>query len=69
MVYLVTTVAEFIIENLPLLIEAAIQIFVALALGIADALPELIPSIVEAIILIVDTLLNNMDQILNAAYK
>ncbi|MGI6737825.1 MAG: phage tail tape measure protein [Christensenellales bacterium] len=68
-VYLVTTVAEFIIENLPLLIEAAIQIVVALALGIADALPELIPSIVEAIILIVDTLLNNMDQILNAALQ
>jgi len=68
-VYLVTTVAEFIIENLPLLIEAAIQIVVALALGIADALPELILSIVEAIILIVDTLLNNMDQILNAALQ
>lgn len=68
-VYLVTTVAEFIIENLPLLIEAAIQIVVALAVGIADALPELIPSIVEAIILIVETLLNNMDQILDAAMK
>lgn len=68
-VYLVMTVAEFIIENLPLLIEAAIQIVVALALGIADALPKLIPSIIEAIYLIVETLLNNMDQILDAALK
>jgi len=68
-VYLVMTVAEFIIENLPLLIEAAIQIVVALALGIADALPQLIPSIIEAIYLIVETLLNNMDQILDAALK
>jgi len=67
-VYLVTTVADFIIENLPLLIEAAIQIVVALAMGIAEALPELIPSIVEAIILIVETLINNLDLVLEAAF-
>jgi TP901 family phage tail tape measure protein len=68
-VYLVMTVANFIIENLPMLIEAAIQIVVALALGIADALPELIPAIVEAVILMVETLLNNLDLILDAALK
>ncbi len=68
-VYLVKTVAEFIIKNLPMLIEAAIQIVVALALGIADALPELIPAIVEAIILIAETLLNNLDLVLHAAFK
>jgi TP901 family phage tail tape measure protein len=67
-VYLVTTVAEFIIQNLPLLIEAAIQIVVALAMGIAQALPELMPAIVEAIILIADTLINNLDLVLQAAF-
>ena len=40
----------------------------ALAEGLGAALPELIPSIVEAIILIVDTLLANMDKILEAAF-
>ena len=34
---------------------AAIDMIITLALGIADALPELIPSIIEAIILIADT--------------
>jgi TP901 family phage tail tape measure protein len=67
-VYLVTTVADFIIQNLPLLIEAAIQIVVALAMGIAAALPELIPSIVEAIVLIAETLINNLNLVLEAAF-
>ena len=68
-VYLVKTVADFIIENLPLLIEAAIGIVVALALGIADSLPELIPAIVLAVVLIAETLLGNMDKIIDAAFK
>ena len=68
-VYLVMTVAGFIIDNLSLLIEAAIEIVVALATGIANALPELIPSIVMAITLIAETLLNNMEQVIEAAFK
>ena len=41
----------------------------SVAAGLGEALPELVPSIVEAIILICSTLLDNMDQILAAAFS
>lgn len=36
----------------------------SLAKGIGDALPDLIPAIVQAVILIVATLLENIDQVI-----
>ena len=42
---------------------------VTLATGIGEALPQLIPTIVDAVVLICTTLLNNMDKILDAAFS
>lgn len=51
------------------MVDAAIQMIVTLATGIGEALPQLIPTIVDAVILICTTLLNNMDKILDAAFS
>jgi phage-related protein len=65
---LVMALVQGIIDNLPALVEAAVQMIAALASGIGEALPEPIPAVVEAIILICETLIDNMDQILDAAF-
>ena len=49
---MITALSQAILENLPLLIEAALQIIVMLASGIAEALPELIPAIVDTVLTI-----------------
>ena len=69
----ITTLIEklvlFITQNLPKILEVAIQIIVSLANGIADAIPKLIPPMIECITTLVNTLLNNLDVILDAAIK
>jgi phage-related protein len=66
-VLLVTSLASFIILNLPILVDAALKIVIALATGLSESLPELIPAIVNAVILIVETLLDNIDLLIDAA--
>lgn len=63
------TLVQTIIDNLPLFIDAAMQIITALITGIAQALPTLIPAAVQAIITIVQGLINNLPMLLNAALQ
>ena len=58
-----------ITDNLESIITAAISIILALIQGLSDTLPELIPIIVDAIILIVETLIDNLDLIINAGIE
>lgn len=58
-----------IVENLPSILEAGIKAIVTLAEGIAKSLPELIPAIVDAVLLMVDTLLDNIDLLVDAALQ
>lgn len=52
---------------LPQIIEMGIQILLSLALGIAEALPHMIPTLVDTVIFIVETLLDNVDLLIEAA--
>lgn len=52
---------------LPQIIEMGIQILLSLALGIAEALPDMIPTLVDTVIFIVETLLDNVDLLIDAA--
>ena len=61
--------AEFLIQNLPLIINAAIQIIVALIQGLTEALPQLIPTIIEAIMTIVQTLIDNLPLLLDCTLQ
>lgn len=64
---LIFRVVNTILDNLPAILQVAIDLVNALGEGIADALPELMPKIVLVIVEIVKTLLNNIDQIIMVA--
>lgn len=57
------TIVQALIDNLPLLVDAAVQLVVALAEGIGTALPQLIPAAVQAIVTIVQGLISNLPMI------
>ena len=69
---MVTSVLDFVIasfiENAPLLIDSAVEMVNTLAKGISENLPLLIPSTVDAVLKICDTLLNNVDKIIDAGF-
>jgi len=54
------------LDNLQLILEAGIQILIALIEGIAQSIPQLIPKIVEALITCVETIIDNIDLIIAA---
>lgn len=61
-----TNTLNGIIEMLPQIIEIGIQVLISLANGISATLPELVPVIVNAIVLIIETLIDNIDLIIEA---
>ena len=71
MVDILNNLVQFILRNLPLLLQAAIKIVGELAIGIGKAAPDLIPAIVDCILTIVDTLLEpeNIKLIIYAAFE
>lgn len=68
-VQMVQTLAAALLENLPQILNAAIEIVLTLVKGISDMLPTLIPAVVEAIVLIVETLIDNLDKIIDAGIE
>jgi phage-related protein len=56
-----------LIGMLPEVVKAGFQVVSQLALGIADAIPELIPTLVDTVMMIVDTLIDNVDMLVDAA--
>lgn len=58
---------DCIIENLPMLIETGLQMIFTIATGIAEALPTLIPTIIEIILNIVEYLIDNVDMLIDGA--
>jgi phage-related protein len=65
----VETLTTTILQNLPMLIEMGIQMFVSLIQGISDMLPTLIPLAIDTVILLVETLLDNIDLIIDAGIE
>lgn len=66
---LVLALVDGIITSLPALVEAAMQMISAIVSGIGKALPELIPAIVQAVVLITQTLLDNLPLLLDASLQ
>jgi phage-related protein len=58
-----------LLENLPQIIAAAIEIIVAVVQGLTEAIPTLIEYVPEIIISIVDTLMDNLPDIIDAAIE
>ena len=66
---LIKSFATFVTENLPTIIELGLALIVALATGIGESLPELIPTIVDCILKIVEVIIDNLPMIIEAALQ
>ena len=60
---------KIITSNLPTILQAGITILLTLVQGISQSLPELIPAIIDALLLMVTTLLDNIDLIIDAGIQ
>ena len=65
----VLTVVNTVIENLPLVVDSAVQLVMSLVEGIGTALPDLIPAATEAVVTIVQSLISNLPLVLDAALQ
>lgn len=63
----VETLSHGILEMLPEIIKLGLDVIVSLANGIAESLPELIPTIVDVVLQIVETLIDNVDMLVDSA--
>lgn len=66
---LMLLIVQTIIEQLPAIMQAGIEILTTLITSIADMLPTLIPTIVDAVVLMAETLIDNIDMIIDAGIK
>lgn len=66
---LLMNLVNFILQNLPILLEASIKMISQVALGLAKAAPDLIPAVVDCLILMVDTIIDNLDLLLDASLE
>lgn len=53
---MITTLASGIVDNLPMILQTGIQVLLAITQGVSENLPTLIPAMVDAIVLMADTL-------------
>lgn len=66
---IITAIVTFVTQNLPTIIELGIKLLIALAQGIADALPDLIPAIVECITTIITVIVENLPLIIETGLQ
>ena len=65
----VLNMARSIVQQLPSLANAAVQVVLTLVNEISGALPELIPVAIDAVLTVVEGLVDNLDMILDAALQ
>ena len=63
---LLNTLITTIVQYLPTFIEMGCNLIVSLAQGLGEMMPTLIPQIISALLLMVETLLDNIDLIVDA---
>ena len=66
---LINQIVSFITKSLPIIIQAGMWILIALIEGIADAMPDLIPMIIECIETITITIVENLPYLIQAGIK
>ena len=66
---IINTIVEFLTTNLPKVVQIGLNIILALAKGIAQSLPTMIPTIVDCILEIVNVLLDNLDLLIDATIQ
>lgn len=68
-IQLLGALGQGILNNLPMLIGATSEIIITLATGIGTALPELIPSIIDTLLLVISTIIENLPLLLDAGMQ
>ena len=63
---IIQNVVMSLIDIMPQLIEVGIGLIVALINGIVEALPQLIPALINGVMLIIETLINNLPLLIEA---
>ena len=68
---IINEIVNFITTNLPIIIQAGIDLIIALAQGIGDALsePDFIQSIVDCVLKIVEIITDNLDLIIDVSLE
>lgn len=64
-VQIIGSLAQGLADTLPVILQHGIDIVLQLGRGIADSLPELIPILVDGILDLIDTAVNNIDAIVD----
>ena len=66
---IITTIVSVLIQNLPKILEAGVQILTALVNGLIQAIPQLIAMLPTIITTIVNVLIQNLPQIISAGIQ
>ena len=66
---IITSLVQGMLQMLPQILQMGVQIIAQLILGIAQQAPALIPQIVDCVLLIVNTLLDNIDLLIDAGIE
>lgn len=69
LVKVIPMIISTIMTALPQLLDAALQIILALANGIGESLPSLIPQIIDVVLQICETLIENLPLLIQAAIQ
>lgn len=65
----IQTLTTTLLQNLPTILQMGIQLLVSLIQGISSTLPEMIPTVIDAVILVTKTLLANLDLVIDAGIE
>lgn len=68
-VTIITNLVTFLLDNLPLILDAGLQLICGLAKGLAENVDELIPAIINCILTLTETLLDNVDLVVESGLQ
>lgn len=66
---LIGAVGQGLLDNLDIILEAAINIITAICDGMLEALPQITPVVIEAVVLLANNLIQNLPTIIEAAVQ
>lgn len=64
---LINTIVDGVLGQLPAILDAAFQIITTLANGLTESFPTLVPTVIDIVLQIVQTIVDNVDDLLIAA--
>ena len=66
---IILIITKTLMNNLPTIIKAGMEVLLALIKGIVQMIPQLIPTIIDCISIIIDTLIDNIDLLIEAGIQ